>query len=60
MAKKTSTIAEIEQYIAFLQKRIDSKNYKSNASPEEYARTKEKLDRERLKLKLLKPPQKGR
>ena len=53
MAKKKPTKAEVKQYVAFLEKRLASKNYKANVTPEEYAKTKAKLDKERLKLKLL-------
>jgi hypothetical protein len=53
MAKKKPTKADVEKYIAFLEKRLASKNYKANVSAEEYAKTKAKLDKERLKLKLL-------
>lgn len=43
----------IKDYIAFLKKRLESKNYKANVSPEEYAKTKEKYDKEKSRLKLL-------
>ena len=43
-----------EEYIAFLRKRLDSKNFKSNVSPEEYVKTQQKLDKAKLKLRLLK------
>ena len=55
MKKKKTTITEIEQYIEFLTKRVESENYKKNVSPEEYEETKEKLSKEKFKLKLLKP-----
>jgi hypothetical protein len=41
-----------KDYIAFLQKRLDSKNYKANVSEEEYKKTKDKLDKAKLVLKL--------
>lgn len=50
---KKSSKEDINKYISFLEKRINSKNYKSNVSPEEFEKTKEKLKKERLKLKLL-------
>lgn len=50
--------AETEQYVAFLEKRLASKNYKANVSAEEYAATKAKLDKARLVLKLLGGPKK--
>ena len=40
-------------YIKFLEKRLSSKNFKSNVSEEEYTKTKQKLDNERLKVKLM-------
>jgi hypothetical protein len=41
-------------YLNFLKKRLDSKNYKNNVSDEEYEKTKAKYEKEKLKLKLLK------
>jgi len=40
-------------YLDFLQKRLASKNYKTNVSSEEYNKTKAKYDKEKLKIKLL-------
>ena len=55
MAKKTKNIVkETEEYLIFLKKRLDSVNYKSNVSKEEYEKTKEKYDKAKLRLKLLK------
>jgi hypothetical protein len=55
---KKKTIAERiayeEEYIVFLKKRLDSKNYKANVSKEEYAETKAKYDKVKLVLKVLK------
>lgn len=53
MAKKAPTKKQREEYIEFLQKRLDSKNYKNNVSKEEYDKTKQKLDKERLLVKML-------
>ena len=53
MANKPVTKKQREDYITFLEKRINSKNYKNNVSAAEFEKTKEKLDKERLKLKLL-------
>lgn len=56
MAKKQSKaeqIAHERNYVDFLKKRVESKNYKNSVSPEEYAKTKEKYDKAKLKLKLL-------
>ena len=39
---KQSQIKHSEEYLAFLKKRIESKNYKSNVSPEEFEKTKPK------------------
>lgn len=46
------TEKEIENYIKFLEKALASKNFKDN-EPLKYEKYKEKLARERLKLKLL-------
>ena len=55
MAKKTKNIVkETEEYLIFLKKRLDSVNYKENVSEEEYKKTKEKYDKAKLRLKLLK------
>lgn len=55
MAKNKNVVVETQQYITFLEKRLASKNYKANVSAEEYAKEKGKLDKARLRLKLLKP-----
>ena len=58
MAKKNKKakdpIKETEEYLEFLKKRLESKNYKSNVSEEEYKKTKEKYDKAKLRLKLFK------
>lgn len=54
-SKTKDIIKETEQYIEFLKKRLESKNYKANVSDEEYQKTKEKYDKAKLRLKLLKP-----
>lgn len=51
MSKKFD-LKQHKDYIIFLEKRLNSKNYKSNVSEEEYNKTKEKLDKARLVLKL--------
>ncbi len=43
-----------EDYVAFLRKQLDSENYKTNSTPEEYKKTKFKYDKAKLKLKFLK------
>jgi hypothetical protein len=50
--KKQTTKKDIEEYIKFLEKALASKNFKNN-NPERYEKVKGKLDKERLKLKLL-------
>jgi len=50
--KKQTTKKEIEDYIKFLEKALASKNFKNN-EPEKYEQYKGKLEKERLKLKLL-------
>ncbi len=41
------------EYIKFLEKRLASKNYKKNVSPEEYSVTESKLKKAKLVLKVL-------
>lgn len=54
MAKSTKDILkETQSYITFLEKRLASTNYKNNVSKEEYTKEKAKLDKARLRLKLL-------
>ena len=52
--KEKNFIKETEDYLEFLQKRLNSNNYKNNVSKEEYQKTKEKYDKAKLRLKLLK------
>lgn len=53
--KKKDPIEETRQYVEFLKKRLESKNYKANVSQEEYQKTKEKYDKAKSRLKLLSP-----
>lgn len=53
-SKQKDIVKETEQYIEFLKKRLESKNYKANVTDEEYNKTKEKYDKAKLRLKLLK------
>lgn len=46
------TRKQIEDYILFLEKALKSENFKNN-KPLEYEKYKDKLSKERLKLKLL-------
>ena len=57
MAKKPKKdpIKQEKEYIAFLEKRLASKNYQARATPEEIEKDKEKLKKARLKLRLLEP-----
>ncbi len=50
---KTEELKQLKDYIAFLQKRLESKNYRSRVSTEEYVKTKEQYDKAKLRLKLL-------
>ena len=52
MTKKKVTKKEVEDYIKFLEKSLASDNFKKN-DPERYEKYKEKLAKEKLKLKLL-------
>ena len=58
MAKSKKTkdfIKETEEYLEFLKKQLESKNYKANVTEEEFQKTREKYDKAKLRLKLLKP-----
>ncbi len=56
MAKKQkkSDLQHEQDYVAFLEKRLASKNFQANSTPEEVEKTKEKLKKARLKLKFMK------
>lgn len=57
MKKKMSKQQEIrheEEYIAFLKKRLDSQNFRNNESQEVQEKTKQKYEKAKLKLRLLK------
>lgn len=51
---KAQEVKQTEDYIAFLRKALDSKNYKARVSEEEYKKTKEKLDKAKFRLKIMK------
>ena len=53
MNAKEKRVEHEREYIAFLEKRVNSENYKKNVSPEEFEKTKEKLKKARLVLKIL-------
>jgi hypothetical protein len=46
-------IEQEKKYMEILKKRLESKNYKNNVSPEEYAATKSKYDKVKFKLRTL-------
>lgn len=52
MGKQKFDLKKHKEYIAFLEKRLASANYKANVSEEEYNKTKSKLDKAKLVLKL--------
>lgn len=57
MAKKISKAVMLkheEDYLAFLKKQLDSKNYKNNVSAVEFEKTKAKYEKCKFKLKFLK------
>ena len=57
MAKKLTKQQQIdheEKYVDFLHNRLTSKNYKANVSAEEFAKTKDKYDKAKFRLKTLK------
>lgn len=45
---------QLEEYVAFLKKRLESTNYKANVSKEEYNKEKAKYDKAKFRLKLAK------
>ena len=53
MSDQQKRIKHEEEYIAFLEKRLKSENFKKNVSKEEYTKTQEKLKKARLVLKIL-------
>ncbi len=56
MKKQISTkdrIKQEEDYLVFLKKRIESKNFKNNVSQEEFDKTKAKYDKAKLVFKIL-------
>jgi hypothetical protein len=52
LQNKKTAIELHKEFITFLEKRVQSKNFKENVSEEEYSKTVEKLKKARLKLKL--------
>lgn len=42
------------QYAEFLKKRLNSEHFKKSVSPEEYEKTKQKYDKAKLKLNMMK------
>jgi hypothetical protein len=50
---KKPTRKQEEDYMAFLKKRLESKNFKANVSEAEYKKTQEKYEKVKLRLKLL-------
>lgn len=53
MKNKQPTLKQRQDYVAFLEKRLASKNYKNNVSEEEFDKTKKKLEKEKLLIKML-------
>jgi hypothetical protein len=51
---KNKRLKQEEDYIAFLEKRLASSNFKANVSKEEYEKTAQKLKKAKLVLKILK------
>ena len=43
-----------QEYVAFLERRLNSKNYQKNATPDEILKTESKLKKARLVLRMLK------
>jgi len=49
---KPDPVKAEQDYVAFLEKRLASKNWQAQATPEEVEKLKEKLDKARFKLKM--------
>ena len=47
------TLKQEQDYVAFLKKRLESKNYKQNVSAEEFEKTKTNYDKAKFKLRLI-------
>ena len=57
MKKKKNRLSELEQheqYVEFLRVRVQSKNYKTNVSKEDFDKSMAKYDKAKLKLKFMK------
>lgn len=52
MKKQKSKLEQHKDYIDFLEKRVNSKNFKDNVSQEEYDKTVGKLKKAKLLLKM--------
>ncbi len=52
MTKKTDK-KQLEDYLQFLKKQLESKNYKANVSKDEYDKEKAKYDKAKSKFNLL-------
>jgi hypothetical protein len=50
---KLTLLEHEEQYVAFLKKRLESDNFKTTATPEELALTKQNYEKAKFKLKML-------
>ena len=51
---KDKQIEREEEYVEFLKNRLESINYKTNVSKEEYELTRKKYEKEKFKLRVLK------
>lgn len=55
-ANNTQRVKHEQDYVAFLERRVKSANFKKNASPEEFAATEAKLKKAKLVLRVLSKP----
>lgn len=56
MAKKMTKQEELaheREFVAFMKKRVESKNFKANVAPEEFQKAKEKYDKAKFRLRIL-------
>ena len=50
---KNEVVEKHKDYVEFLRKRVQSKNYKENSSEEDFKKTLKKYDKAKLKLKFM-------
>jgi hypothetical protein len=54
VAKRPTALEHEQQYVEFLRRRLESANWRAQASAEDVAATEKKYDKAKFKLKMLK------